>query len=382
MLTEEQLEIRALAREFAAAELRPHAERWDEQRGLDDGVIGTLAESGFLGLRVPEAHGGLGVDNTTLAVALVEVAWGEAAVGLLAAVHNGPVVELLVRHGSEAQKSRFLPALASGELVGAFARTESGAGGDLDRLETVAEARDDGGWTLRGAKRWVPHGERAGVIVTFARTSSGVSAFLLTPEDGYTVKGAERTMGLRASETVSIELDVQVGPEALLGEEGRGLEYAHEAGVVARLGVAAASVGIARAALEHAVRYAGEREQFGHSIAQFGAIQEKLARMAVAVEGAQALVFDVARRMDANDSSDILGVEAASSAAKVAASEAAMMVSDEAVQIFGGYGYMRDYPVEKLMRDAKGTEIYQGTTQVLSALIAKDLMTAAGAGEA
>lgn len=381
MLTEEQLEIRALAREFAAAELRPHAERWDQERALGDEVIGKLAESGFLGLRVPEVHGGLEVDATTLAVALAEVAWGEAAVGLLAAVHNGPVVELLVRYGSDAQKSRFLPALASGELVGAFARTESDAGGDLERLETVAEAHD-GGWTIRGSKRWVAHGERAGVIVTFAQTPSGVSAFLLTPEDGYVVQGPERTMGLRAAETVSIDLDLHVGPDALLGDEGKGVEYAREAGIIARLGVAAASVGIARSALEHAVRYAGEREQFGHAIARFGAIQEKLARMAVAVESAQAVVFDVARRIDANADRDVLGVEAASSAAKVAASEAAMMVSDEAVQIFGGYGYMRDYPVEKLMRDAKGTEIYQGTTQVLSALIAKDLMTAAGSGDA
>ncbi len=377
MLTQDQLEIRALAREFATSDLRPHTERWDHNRELDPEVITKLAEMGFLGLRVPEKFGGLDLDLATFAVALIEISWGEAAVGLLLSIHNGPVVELLVRHGSDEQKARFLSALASGERVGAFALSEPDAGSDARSLVTRAE-RTDGGWRIKGAKRWVTNGKRAGMVLVFAQTETGVSAFLVTPEmPGYTVTGAERTMGLCASETVSVDLDMTVGADALLGQEGKGLTYAKEALVVGRIGIAAQATGIARAALEHAVRYAAEREQFGHPIAEFGAIQEKLAHMACSVDAAHALLLDVARRFDAGDPQEVdtvLGLAAAAAAAKVVASEAAMSVTGEAVQIFGGYGYMRDYPVEKLMRDAKGTEIYEGTSQILRLIIARDLM--------
>ena len=380
MLTAEQAEIQALAREFAATELRPNAERWDAERALDADVVGKLAEMGLLGLRVPEAFGGLGLDLTTLAVALTEVSWGEAAVGLLLLIHNGPVVELLVRHGSDEQKDRYLSALASGERVGAFALSEASAGSDARSLTTRAE-RVEGGWRIRGEKRWVTNGRGAGVVIVFAQTEEGVSAFLVEPDsEGYEVSGRERTMGMCASETVSLSLDLIVGEDALLGTPGEGFDYAKSALVVGRVGVAAQSVGIARAALEHAVRYAGEREQFGHPIAEFGAIQEKLATMACLVESAQAGVLEVANRFDAGDAGDaprILTLPAAAAAVKVVASEAAMRVTDEAVQVFGGYGYMRDYPVEKLMRDAKGTEIYEGTSQVLRGVIARDLMKSA-----
>jgi alkylation response protein AidB-like acyl-CoA dehydrogenase len=384
VLTEEQLEIRSLSREFAAAELRPHAERWDHERALDPDVQGKLAELGLLGLRVPEDFGGLDLDLKSLAVALIEIAWGEAAVGLLLLIHNGPVVELLVRHGSDDQKARFLPALASGERVGAFALSEPDAGSDARSLTTRAD-RVEGGWRIHGNKRWVTNGRAAGLVVVFAQTDEGVSAFLVDPETpGYDVTGRERTMGLCASETVSLKLDITVGADALLGEAGKGFDYAKGAFVVGRIGVAAQSVGIARAALEHAVRYAGEREQFGHPLADFGAIQEKLATMACLVESAQALVLDVAERFDAGGPANVqqtLGLAAAAAAAKVTASEAAMRVTDDAVQIFGGYGYMKDYPIEKYMRDAKITQIYEGTNQIQRLVIARALMREAASGK-
>jgi len=376
VLTADQLEIRALAREFAATELRPHTERWDRDRSIDAGALDKLAELGFMGLRVPEELGGLELDVASLVVALIEISWGAPSVGLLLSVHNGPVVELLVRHGNAEQKAQLLPALASGDKVGAFALSEPDAGSDAQSLTTRAEP-ESGGWRIRGNKRWVTHGSSAGLVVVFAQTNEGVSAFLVSPQTaGYTVTGHERTMGMRASETAAVELDVVVGGDALLGTLGQGLAYAEEARVLGRLGVAAQAIGIARAALEHSVRYAGEREQFGHPIAEFGAIQEKLASMACAVDSAHALVLEVAARFDAGDpegTDPTLGMAAAAAAAKVVASEAAMFVTDEAVQIFGGYGYMRDYPVEKLMRDAKGTEIYEGTSQILRAAIARDL---------
>jgi alkylation response protein AidB-like acyl-CoA dehydrogenase len=244
-----------------------------------------------------------------------------------------------------------------------------------------------GGWALFGVKRWVTNGARAGVVAVFARTGTGVSAFLVEPSTpGYRVAGAERTLGLRASETVTVELDgVAVGPDALLGAEGRGLAHALEALDLGRVGIAAQAVGIAQAALEHAVAYSVERHQFGKALADFGATQAKLAEMQRRVAGARALTHRAGEALEASKDgihprTGSEGTTAQAAAAKITASETAMWVADEAVQIFGAYGFMRDYPVERLLRDAKGTEIYEGTNEILRHVIAREVLRAAKAG--
>ncbi len=386
MLTAEQREIRALAREFAAGEIRPHAADWDARRELGAELFGKMADLGFFGVRIPESYGGLGLDAGTFMVVLEQLAWGDAAAALVASIHNGPVTELMVRHGTDAQRSRFLPAMASGETLTAFALSEQGAGSDASALATTAE-RDGDSWRIRGSKRWVTNGRRAGLVVVFARTGDDtLGAFLVDSDaDGYTVAGQERTMGLRASETVSLELDLRVSGDRLLGDPTRGYAYALQALEVGRLGIAAQALGIAQAALEHATAYAVERKQFGRALTEFGAIQAKLADMIVGVAAARSLAFSVAARRDTitvgGEDPAPAGspsVAAAAAAAKLLASETAMSVTDEAVQIFGGYGYMRDYPVEKLMRDAKGTEIYEGTSEILRYVIARDAVRGLG----
>lgn len=394
MPTAEQLEIQASAREFAEMELRPRAAEWDERRALDEEVFGKLAELGFLGMLVAEEHGGLGFDFATYLLVLEELARGDASVALTVAVHNGPVATLLARHASEAQKARWLPALASGESLGAFALSEPEAGSDAASVETSARPDDDG-WRLTGEKRWVTNGARAGVVLVFARVGVGeggeggerpMAAFLVTPEaEGYAVGKREQTLGMRASETVSVKLDdVAVGVGDLVGDPGEGLHYALEALDVGRVGCAAQAVGIGRAAMEHAAAYALEREQFDRPIARFGAIQEKLARMAERLAAARALSSEAAAALQAASSdaghprTGLGGVTARAALAKVSASEAATWVADEAIQIFGGYGYMRHYPVERLLRDAKGTEIFEGTSEIMRHVIARELLRDAG----
>ena len=384
--TAERLEIRSLARDFAQGELRPRAAAWDEARALDEGVFAKLAELGFLGMRVPEAYGGLDFDTPTYLAVLEELAWGDASVALSVAIHNGPVCGTVLRHGSDAQRRHWLPRLAGGEALGAFALSEPDAGSDAGALTTEAVPNGDG-WALSGVKRWVTNGARAGLVLVFARTAEGVSAFLVEPDQpGYGVGAEERTLGLRASQTVTVELDrLAVDGSRLLGEAGQGFRYALEALDVGRVGIAAQAVGIARAAMEHATRYALERQQFGRTLAEFGATQAKLAEMHRRILGARALAFDAGRELDAaaadqHPRSGPEGVTARAAVAKLAASEAATWIADEAIQIFGGYGYMRDYPVEKLLRDAKGTEIYEGTNEIMRHVIAREILRAARGG--
>jgi len=398
VLNEEQVEIRALAREFAQGELRPHTEAWDAARALPDSVFEAVAEIGFLGLRTPEAHGGLGLDLPTALLAVEALAWGESSVGLSVAIHVGSVTRAILSAGTDAQQSRWLPELAGGARLGAFALSEIEAGSDVGAVALRAE-RVDGGWKLSGEKRWVTNGERAGLLLVFARTGpeagvAGLSVFLVEGgTEGVRVTGRERTLGMCASQTVTLAFDdVLVPDDALLGEEGGGWDVARDALVHGRLFVAAQALGIAQAAQEHALRYAAEREQFGRSLDAFGGIQEKLAGMAIRIAQARAFMLETAARVDAAGDRfrsaeagegglhQPVSLEAAAAMAKVAASEAAMWVSDEAVQIFGGYGYMRDYPVEKLMRDAKGTEIYEGANEVLRWIIARELVREAAGG--
>ncbi len=362
--------IRELARQFAEAELRPHVEAWDRERALGDGVLEQLAELGFFGMLVPEAHGGMGFDLPVYVAALEELAWGEPAVTLTLSIHSAFACSLLGRYGTDAQKERWLEPLAAGDTVACFALSEADAGSDAGAVATRAE-RDGDGWVLTGEKKWVTNGRVAGLALVIARTdpeaegAPGLSAFLVpTDADGYDVVRREETMGLRPIEVVTVRLaGVRVGSDALLGDEGAGFRLAMEGLDVGRLGIAAQAVGIGQAALDHALRYAGDREQFGRPIREFEAVQFKLADMATRVAAARALLRDAASEMSTR----------ASAMAKLFASEAAMAAATEAVQIFGGYGYMRDYPVEKLMRDAKATEIYEGTNEIQRVVIAREL---------
>lgn len=384
MLTDEQLELRTLARDFATAELRPHAAEWDERRELSEDVFDKLAESGFLGMLVPEEYGGLGFDLSTYLLVLEELAWGDAAVALSVAIHNGPVVDLILRNGSDAQKAEWLPALASGEALGAVALSEPDSGSDPSSIGTTA-TREGDGWRIDGEKRWVTNGARAGVVSLFARTSEeGLGLFLLRPTtEGYTVGAREKTLGLRASETVRVRLQgVRVGADALVGDVDAGLRYALSALDLGRIGVAAHAVGVGRAAMEHAARYAIEREQFGTPIARFGAVQAKLADMARGLSAGRALAHQAAEAWGGGRNgaprTGLDGVTAQAALAKLTASEAASWAADEAIQIYGGYGYMKHYPVEKLLRDAKGAEIYEGTNEIMRRIIAREILRDAG----
>ena len=382
MLNSEQREIRDLARDFVEGEVVPTSAAWDRDRAWDRAVLDRLAGLGFLGMLVPPEYGGLGFDVPTYLVALEELARGDASLALTVAIQNGPVPHILLNHGTEAQKTRWLPALAAGETIAAFAVSEADAGSDPSAMRTRAW-KSEGGWTLSGSKRWVTNGSLADVVVVFARTGSGesgrapVGAFLVeTDAEGYRAGERERTMGLRASETVSVNLEgVRLGADRLVGEPARGLGYAMGALDLSRLGIGALALGVARAALEHAVRYSRERRQFGRPIGAFGAIRGKLAVMAAKVAASRALMGESARAWEGRGSGAAEGLPVAArvAMAKLVASEAATWVTEEAVRIFGGYGVMREFPVEKLMRDAKGTEICGGTSEILRLVIGRAL---------
>jgi alkylation response protein AidB-like acyl-CoA dehydrogenase len=374
---QQRREVVALAREVAARELAPHAAEWDQAGGYPPEVIRHLGELGFLGLLVPEAYDGLALDPLTYVMVLEEIAAADASVSIALGVHNSLGCSLLMEHGTEAQKQRWLRPMARGELLAAFALSEAESGSDASALRTDARRQGDE-WILNGAKAWVTNGDSADLIFVMARTDSpetrsgsrGISTFIVpSSTPGVTPGKQEDKMGLRASHTTALVLqDARLPADHLLGESGSGLRYALGSLNGGRLGVGAQAVGIARAALEAAVRYAGERRQFDRPIREFQAVQFKLADMATRVAAARALVHDGAR---ARMRGEPFAVGA--SMAKLFASETAMWVTTQAVQIFGGYGYMRDYPVERLFRDAKVTEIYEGTSEVQRILIARAL---------
>jgi alkylation response protein AidB-like acyl-CoA dehydrogenase len=389
MLTVDQTEIRDLARAFAQGEITPHVEAWDAAAALPASLFESLSELGFMGMLVPEAYGGLDLDVPSYLVVVEELARADAATALTVSIQNGPVASTLLNHGTDTQRNAWLPGLASGERIGAFALSEADAGSDPAGVGTTA-TREGDGWVLNGRKKWVTNGARAGVLLIFARTGDrGELGCFLVPGDhpGLQVDGRTTTMGLRASETVELALsDVRLPGDALVGDAGAGLSIALDALTVGRAGIAAQAVGIAAASLEQAVRYSREREQFGRPLADFGAIQAKLAEMAARTAAARAAVREVGERLQrvrSGDADDGVGEDslvARVAGAKLVASETAMFASDEAVQIFGGYGYMRDYPVEKFMRDAKGTEIYEGTSEIMRFVIAREIMRAAEQG--
>ena len=371
-LADERREVQGLAREFAEAEIAPRAAAWDRDGAYERDVLEKLGELGFLGMLVPEEYGGLGLDTSTYLVALEELARADASVALAVSIHNGPVARLLMAHGSAAQKSRWLPALASGKKIGGFALSEPDAGSDPGGLATEARRHADG-WSVSGVKRWVTNGGRADVVCVFAKTEGTIGAFLVeTDAEGYRPGRREKTMGLRASETVEVALDrVRLGPDRLVGDRAQGLGHALDAIDVGRLGIAAQALGIAQAAMEHAASYAGERQQFGRPIASFGAVRSKLAVMATRIAASRALLMQAAGVWEASPQGPSAALWPAM--AKLQASETAAWVTDQAVNVLGGCGFMREFPVERLMRDAKATEIYEGTSEILRMVIGRSV---------
>ena len=368
-LSETQRQIVDLAREFARTRIEPHAAEWDRTGYFPRDVLDELGRLGFLGMCTPEAFDGMGLDTLTYFLALEEIAAADASIAISVSIHNAIPTTMLVRHGSAAQQERWLRSMARGERLAGFALSEPESGSDAGALATRA-VRDRDGWLLSGTKAWATNGGTADLMVVMARTERGISAFIVpTDVPGYRPGRPEDKMGLRASNTVAIALeDVRLPADHLLGEDGQGFRYAMEGLDVGRLGIAVQAVGIARRALEHAVAYCAERRQFGAALREFEAVQFKLADMATRVEAARALTHAVAGRIDRSE-----GFTTQASMAKLFASETAMWVTTQAVQLFGGYGYMRDFPVEKLFRDAKVTELYEGTSEIQRIVIARGL---------
>ena len=368
-LSETQRQIVDLTREFARTRIEPQAAEWDRTRHFARDVIDELGRLGFLGMTVPEEYGGMGLDTITYLLALEELAAADAGVAVTVGVHSAIPATMLLRHGTAAQKERWLRPMAGGERLCGFALSEPDAGSDAASLRTRA-VRDGDHWVLSGTKAWVTNGGTADLMVVIARSDRGICAFIVpTDAAGYRPGKPEDKMGLRASNTVAITFEeLRLPAQHLLGEEGMGFGYAMEALDVGRLGVATQAVGIARRALEHSVAYCGERKQFDRPIREFQAVQFKLADMATRVEAARALAHAAAARKDRGED-----ITQHASMAKLFASETAMWVTTQAVQLFGGYGYMRDFPVEKLFRDAKVTEIYEGTSEIQRLIIAREL---------
>jgi alkylation response protein AidB-like acyl-CoA dehydrogenase len=366
-----------LAREFAREKIEPFAAEWDRTSHFPRDVIAELGKLGFLGMGTPEEYDGMGLDTVTYLMVLEELSAADAALAVSVGIHNAIPTTMLVRHGTAEQKERFLKPMARGEILAGFALSEADAGSDAASLRSQA-VRDGKHWVLNGAKAWATNAGTADLMMIMVRTdqpnarrgAKGISTFIVpTDTRGYKPAKPEDKMGLKASNTAGIELsDCRVPADQMLGEEGMGFVYAMEGLDAGRLGIGAQGVGIARRALEHCLRFTAERQQFGKPIRDFQAVQFKLADMATRTEAARALAHRAAARKDAGED-----ITLHASMAKLFASETAMWVTTQAIQLFGGYGYMRDFPVEKLFRDAKVTEIYEGTSEIQRVVIARGL---------
>jgi alkylation response protein AidB-like acyl-CoA dehydrogenase len=373
-LTAEQREIQALAREFAQAEIEPNAAAWDRAHAFPRELLAKLGGLGLMGVCVPEQLGGAGADFLSYVLVLEELSRADAGVGVTVAVHTSAVSLPILAFGTDEQKERFVPPLARGETIGAFALTEPEAGSDAGSLRTSA-TRDGDGWTISGAKQWITNGDFAGTFLLFARTDPdtpgprGISAFLLDAEH-VSVTRVEEKLGLNSSATVDIAVDgARVGEDRLLHEEGKGFAVAMATLDGGRIGIGAQAVGIAQAAYDVARSYALERSQFGQRIAEFQAIQHKLANMAVEIDAARFLVYRAAWCKQQGLPHTEEGAKA-----KLFASEMARRQTAEAIQILGGYGYTKEFPVERYYRDAKITEIYEGTSEIQRLVIARSIL--------
>ncbi|MFJ9951529.1 acyl-CoA dehydrogenase family protein [Kitasatospora sp. NPDC091207] len=372
-LSEEQAALRDLAAAFTDREIVPHAAAWDRAESVDRAVIGKLGRIGLLGLTIPEEYGGSGGDHLAYCLALEELGRGDSAVRGIVSVSLGLVAKSINGYGSEEQKRHWLPRLTSGESLACFALTEPGTGSDAANLTTRA-VRDGDHWLISGAKMFITNGTWADVALVFARTGGpghqGITAFLVpTDLPGFTRTEIHGKLGLRGQATAELAFDaVRVPDGARLGELGKGFTVAMAALAKGRMSVAAGCVGIARACLEAAVHYAGLREQFGRPIASHQLVQELLADIAVDVEAARLLTWKVADHIDRG-----LPFATESSVAKLYASEAAVRAANNALQVFGGYGFIDEYPVGKYLRDARVMTLYEGTSQIHKLLIGRSL---------
>ena len=369
-LSAEQREIQALARDFAEAEIEPHAATWDREHRFPHELLGSLAELGLMGVCVPEDLGGAGADFLSYILVLEELSRADAGVGVTVAVHTSAATLPIVRFGTDAQKEELVPPLARGEVLGAFALTEAGSGSDAASLRTRADPDGDG-WRLSGTKQWTTNGGYAGTFLVFARSDAGVSCFVLDRAvEGLRVTGEASKLGLHSSSTTDLVLDgARVSPDRLLGDEGKGFRIAMATLDSGRIGIAAQALGIAQAAYETARGYALERRQFGRRIAEFQAIQGKLADMAVEIDAARLLVYRAAWLRDRGEPHGEAGAKA-----KLFASIVARRHAGEAIQVLGGYGYTKEFPAERYYRDARITEIYEGTSEIQRLVIARSIL--------
>ncbi len=372
-LTDDQREIRALAREFAHAEIEPDAPAWDREHRFPRELFTRLAELGLMGVCVPEKYGGAGADFISYVLVLEELSRADAGVGVTVAVHTSAATLPILAFGTDEQRARFVPPLARGDYLGAFALTESGSGSDAGSLATRADPVADG-WHITGSKQWITNARYAGAILLFARTdperadARGVSAFVVDGED-VTITRDEEKLGLNSSTTNDLSIDAAIGSDRLLGEENHGFRVAMSTLDGGRIGIAAQAVGIAQAAYDVARRYAKERQAFGRRIADFQAIQHKLANMSMEIDAARLLVLHAAWLKEEGRSHAEAGAKA-----KLFASEMARRQTAEAIQILGGYGYTKEFPLERYYRDAKVTEIYEGTSEIQRLVIARSIL--------
>ena len=358
-LSAEQREIRDLARRFATERIAPHAAQWDREHTFPRPLFGELGELGLMGVCVPEEQGGAGADFLSYVLVLEELSRADAGVGVTVAVHTSACTLPLLAHGGE----RWVPALAAGEELGAFALTEPGSGSDAGALRTRAV-----GERLSGTKQWITNGSHAATFIVFAREDERVSAFVVRAgADGFAVTREEEKLGLHSSSTA--DLAFADTPGERLGAAGAGMRIALATLDGGRIGIAAQAVGIAQAALDLAVAYARERNAFGGPIARFGAIQQKLADMQTEIEAARALTWRAARLKQAGQPHSVEGAQA-----KLFASAVARRQTGEAIQVLGGYGYTKEFPAERYYRDAKVTEIYEGTSEIQRLVIARSLL--------
>jgi alkylation response protein AidB-like acyl-CoA dehydrogenase len=372
-LTAEQREIQELAREFVRAEIEPNAADWDREHRFPKELYPKLAELGLMGVCVPQEYGGAGADFVSYILVLEELSRGDAGVGVTVAVHTSAVTLPILNFGTDEQRSRFVPPLARGEVIGAFALTEPESGSDAGSLRTSATPDGDG-WHVSGSKRFISTARHAGTFLFFARTdpgtasAGGVSAFILDA-DHVQVTRDEEKLGLNSTTTSDIVVDAHVEADRLLHEEGKGFRVAMATLDGGRIGIAAQAVGIAQAAFDAARSYALERKQFGKPIGDFQAIQHKLANMSMEIDAARLLVLRAAWLKEQGRPHTEEGAKA-----KLFASEMARRQTAEAIQIFGGYGYTKEFPVERYYRDAKITEIYEGTSEIQRLVIARSIL--------
>ncbi|MFE9370643.1 acyl-CoA dehydrogenase family protein [Streptomyces sp. NPDC006711] len=371
-LSEEQAAVRQLAEEFVAREVTPHVVAWDRAENVDKSIVRKLGALGFLGLTIDEEYGGSGGDHLAYCLVTEELGRGDSSVRGIVSVSLGLVAKTIAAWGDERQKRAWLPRLTSGEAIGCFGLTEPGTGSDAGNLSTRA-VRDGDSYVIDGAKMFITNGTWADVVLLFARTNDtpghrGISAFLVpTDTPGLTRRTVHGKLGLRGQATAELVLDgVRVPASALIGPEGKGFSLAMSALAKGRMSVAAGCVGIAQAALDAAVRYAGEREQFGKPIAHYQLVQELISDISVDVDAARLLTWRVADLIDRGQE-----FATAASKAKLFASEAAVRAANNAVQVFGGYGYIDEYPVGKLLRDARVMTLYEGTSQIQKLIIGR-----------